>query len=264
MSAIGFQKTLERNRPAWAIVMAVFLSILPPKPLFAFDFSHWDSTIKKHTRKSSWAGVSYMGFDYAGAARSREFDTLIAGLESFAPETLRGRDEALAFWINVYNIFAVKVVRDNYPVKSIKDAGGLLTSVWKIPAGKVGGKPFSLDDIEHRILRPMNEPLVHFAIVCASVSCPDIMENAYTPSELDSQLKSQTARFLENTGKGMRVDHAGKTVYLSKIFNWYENDFEAMGGVIAFLNSQSGGRRNIPTGYSIKYLPYNWDINDTR
>lgn len=257
-------KALKAPLARLSIVALVLASLLLPAPLYAFDFSQWDAILKKHTHKSSRDGVTYMGFDYAGSAGSKEFDNLVAGLESFAPETLRGRDETMAFWINVYNIFAVKIVRENYPVKSIKDAGGLLTSVWKVPAGKVGGKAFSLDDIEHKILRPMNEPLVHFVIVCASVSCPDISIDAYTPSVLKSQLKSQTEKFLENSGKGMRVDHGSRTVYLSKIFDWYEKDFEKTGGVIGFLNSESGGKRNIPGGYSIKHIPYDWDLNDAR
>ncbi|MBF0291711.1 MAG: DUF547 domain-containing protein [Nitrospinae bacterium] len=246
------------------IIVTILLSLFTPAPLHAFDFGQWDAILKKNTRKSNWKGVSYTGFDYAGVAGSKEFDKLIAGLETFSPETLRGRDEIISFWINVYNIFAVKLARDHFPVKGIKDIGSVIYPVWKHPAGKVGSKSYSLDDIEHNILRPMNEPAIHFAIVCASVSCPDLRTESYTAPALREQLKTQTRLFLENSGKGMRVEHENKTVHLSMIFDWYKKDFDAAGGVIGFLNSEMGGRRKIPADYSIKSLPYNWDLNITR
>jgi hypothetical protein len=90
------------------------------------------------------------------------------------------------------------------------------------------------------------------------------MAQAYTPSALKAQLKSQVSRFLENSGKGMRVEHADRTVYLSPIFDWYEKDFDNAGGVTGFLNSDMGGRRKIPAGYSVKYMPYNWGLNVAR
>jgi len=161
---------------------------------------------EKNTRPSNYEGIGYDGFDYAAVLDSREFDKLIAGLESFSPAELRGRDESLAFWINVYNIFAVKLVRDYYPIEGIKDVGGIFSPAWIVPAGKVGGKMYTLYGIEHKILRSMNEPAIHFAIVCASVSCPDLRVEAYTASALNDQLKSQINRFLENREKGMRVD----------------------------------------------------------
>lgn len=254
---------MKRCRQA-SVISALFLSVCLSSPLYAFDFSQWDAILVKHTRPSNHAGIGYTGVDYAAIVNSREFDKLVAGLESFSPQELRGREEVLAFWINVYNIFAVKLVRDHFPVASIKDAGNIFFPVWSAPAGKVGGKMYTLNDIEHEILRPMNEPAVHFAIVCASVSCPDLRPEAYTAPMLKDQMKSQVSRFLENGGKGMRVNRERKTMHLSKIFAWYEKDFAGYGGIIGFLNSELGGSRNIPKGYKIKHLPYNWDLNAAR
>ena len=242
----------------------MFLSLSLSMPLYAFDFSQWDAILKKNTRPSNFEGIVYTGFDYAAILKSREFDKLVGGLELFSPEVLRGREEKLAFWINVYNIFAVKLVRDHCPVICIKEVGNFISPVWEVPAGKVGGRMYSLNDIEHKILRPMNEPSIHFVIVCASVSCPDLLPEAYTADALRDQLKLQTNRFLENMGKGMRVDREKKTVYLSMIFDWYEDDFKDAGGNIGFLNSEWAGSRNIPSDYAIKYLPYNWDLNTVR
>lgn len=253
-----------KRRGQLGIIAPLLVLFCLPAPLFAFDFSSWDALLKKNTRPAHHRGVGYAGFDYSAVRGSSEFGRLVAALEAVSPDEVRGRDETLAFWINTYNIFAVKLVCDHFPVASIKDAGSVFFPVWAKPAGKVGGKSYSLDDIEQKILRPLNEPAIHFAIVCASVSCPDLRAEAYTASALKEQLKSQTARFLENSGKGMRVDRENKTVYLSMLFDWYEKDFKNTGGVIGFLNSGPGGGRNIPPDYAIQRLPYNWDLNTVR
>lgn len=253
-------------RRCWCaqVIAALFLSVCLPQQLYAFDFALWDAILKKNTRPSNHEGIGYIGFDYAATLNSRDFDKLVAGLASFSTGQLGGREEVMAFWINAYNIFAVKLVRENFPIICIKDVGSFISPVWDKPAGKVGGKIYSLNDIEHKILRPMNEPAIHFAIVCASVSCPDMLPEAYTPAALKNQLKSQVNRFLENKQKGMRIDRKNKTVHLSMIFDWYEKDFTPAGGIISFLNSELAGNRNIPADYAIKHLPYNWDLNVAR
>ncbi|MFA7241551.1 MAG: DUF547 domain-containing protein [Sulfuricellaceae bacterium] len=255
-----------RMRRCWCaqVIAALFLSVCLPQQLYAFDFALWDAILKKNTRPSNHEGIGYIGFDYAATLNSRDFDKLVAGLASFSTGQLGGREEVMAFWINAYNIFAVKLVRENFPIICIKDVGSFISPVWDKPAGKVGGKIYSLNDIEHKILRPMNEPAIHFAIVCASVSCPDMLPEAYTPAALKNQLKSQVNRFLENKQKGMRIDRKNKTVHLSMIFDWYEKDFTPAGGIISFLNSELAGNRNIPADYAIKHLPYNWDLNVAR
>lgn len=255
-----------RARRCWCaqVIAALLLSVCLPQQLYAFDFSTWDAILKKNTRPSIYKGIGYTWFDYDAILKSREFDKLVADLASFSPGELRVGEEAMAFWINAYNIFAVRLVRDNCPIVCIKDVGNFISPVWEKPAGKVGGKIYSLNDIEHKILRPMNEPTIHFAIVCASVSCPDMLPEAYSAAALKSQMKSQVNRFLENREKGMRVDRKRKTVHLSMIFDWYEKDFAEAGGVIGFLNSNMGGSRNIPMDYTIRYLPYNWDLNAVR
>ena len=245
-------------------IAALFLLVCLSTQVYAFDFSAWDTILKKNTRPSTYMGIGYAGFDYAAILKSGEFDKLLAGLESFSPAELRGRDEALAFWINVYNIFAVKLVRDYFPVAGIREAGGIFSPAWIVPAGMVGGKMYTLHEIEHEILRPMNEPAIHFAIVCASISCPDLRAEAYTAPALKEQLRSQISRLLENREKGMRVDREKKTVYLSMLFKWYEKDFAGAGGGIGFLNCELGGRHNIPLDYVVDYLPYNWYLNTVR
>ncbi|MGH8557393.1 MAG: DUF547 domain-containing protein [Methylococcales bacterium] len=107
--------------------------------------------------------------------------------------------------MNSYNILAIKMVLDHWPVESIKDAGGLLNPVWNQRAGEIGGEPVTLGQIEHKILRPMGEPRIHFAIVCASVSCPNLYNQPYTAARLNTQLDEQVRGFSGNEEEGMAV-----------------------------------------------------------
>ena len=99
---------------------------------------------------------------------------LVASLAASDPSALRGRDEQLAFWSNAYNILAMDLVVEHAPEQSIKDIGSLFFPVWKKPAGKIGGKTYSLDEIEHGIVRPLGDPRAHVAVICASLSCPPL------------------------------------------------------------------------------------------
>jgi hypothetical protein len=193
-----------------------------------------------------------------------------AGTELLAqarPEDLRGQSEHLAFWINVYNVLAIDVVLQHYPVASIRDAGGLFTPVWKIDAGSVGGRIRTLHEIEHEILRPMGEPRIHAAIVCASTSCPSLAREPYTAAQLDAQLDASLASFLADSRKGLAVDWPGGPLRLSKIFDWFEKDFAAQGGVRKFITPHAPARERAwlaGPGKSarIRYLGYDWSLND--
>ena len=150
------------------------------------------------------------------------------------------------------------MVLDHWPLKSIKDVGSLLSPVWDKPAGEIGGKRVTLGQIEHEILRPMGEPRVHFAIVCASVSCPDLNNRPYTAARLDGQLDEQVRRFLGNKTKGVAV--ADNQIRISKIFDWFEEDFQRAGGVDAFVRRY---RPNLPASPVEADIPYDWDLNET-
>ena len=140
----------------------------------AFEFSDWDILLKKHVKPGLVDGISLNTVVYGKLRLDPVFHRLENNLKLFPLSKLRTNQEKLAFWINVYNIFAVKIVRDNYPLKSIKDVGGLFKSVWKLKVGAVDDRKYSLDEIEHGILRKRGDPRIHTAIVCASISCPDL------------------------------------------------------------------------------------------
>jgi hypothetical protein len=230
----------------------------------AFDFSDWDVLVKKYVSTKTLDGVPLNAVDYAGLKKDSGFSGLVSRLESYPLENLKSSESKLTFWINVYNILAAKMITDNYPIKSIKDVGSFFKPVWKRPAGKVGGKERTLNDIEHEILRKMDEPRIHVAIVCASVSCPDLRPEAYTAESLNAQLDDQMKKFLDSQEKGMKLDEKKNKVYLSSIFKWFAEDFESRGGVLKYIGQYvSPEDKKILSRSKIKtsYLDYNWKIN---
>ncbi len=241
-------------------VLVAMLSVLSVVNASAFDFAGWDVLLKKHVRPTTIDGVRLNGVDYKALPKDPEYTKLISDLAKFSPKTLKDPQEKMAFWINTYNIMAVKMVLDHMPVKSIKDAGGIFSSVWKKVVGKVGGRDVTLNEIEHEILRPMGDPRIHVAIVCASVSCPDLRPEAYTADQLDKQLDEQMRLFLANSSKGLRVQ--GKEIAVSKIFSWFEDDFESKGGVTSYLYPYAPKTAQaILKNASLDYLDYNWNLN---
>ncbi len=245
----------------WVLMVC---AVLAPSSAWAFDFKGWDGLLKKHVGPTTIDGVRLAGVNYLALKKDPAYSKLIADLKSFSPATLKTTKEKMTFWINTYNVMAVKMVLDHYPVDSIKDAGSVFTSVWKKEVGVVGGKKVTLNDIEHEILRKMGDPRIHVAIVCASVSCPDLRKEAYTVDRLDAQLDDQFKRFLENRSKGLQVDRGKKRVTLSKIFDWFEEDFESKGGVLPYLSryAPEKDRAFLKKGNpKVSYLDYNWDLN---
>ena len=248
------------------VLMVVLLSIHSPAQAKNFEFSDWDILLGKYVKADLIDGISLNSVSYGKLRLDPVFNKLDKSLSLFSPSKLTTDQEKLAFWINVYNIFAVKIVMNNYPLKSIKDVGGFFKSVWKVKAGTVGGKKYTLDEIEHGILRKMGDPRIHTAIVCASISCPNLTTKSYSSENLNKQLDMQMKDFLANPNKGMRIninEQPGK-IFLSQIFNWFAQDFKSSGGVRNFISLYvSKENRNVIKNpqYSISYMDYNWAIN---
>ncbi len=224
------------------------------------DLSALDWLLKHHVSSGERHGVALHQIDYRAWSADPAYPRALAALNRFDPARLESDAERLAFWINAYNLLAIKVVIDHQVQGSIKDAGSLFRSVWKMDAGRVGGKPVSLDTIEHHILRPMGDPRIHMAIVCASVSCPDLRMEAYAPERLDAQLYEQARLFLTNHTKGMRG--TGR-VTVSKIFDWFAADFGGEDGVLRFISNHlpEGAARPIRID---GYFDYDWALNNPR
>jgi hypothetical protein len=255
-------------RIALSGLLLAILAALGPGPAQAEDpFNEvlYRGLLSRHTRSvEDTAGTRV---DYRRLRGSSDWQRLLRNVAQARPEDLRGQSERLAFWINVYNVLAIDVVLRHYPVESIKDAGRLFTPVWKIDAGTVGGRIRSLHEIEHEILRPMGEPRIHAAIVCASTSCPSLAREPYTAAQLDAQLDAALASFLADPRKGLAVDRPGGQLKLSRIFDWFEDDFAAQGGVRAFVTLHAPAKERAwlaGPGKSarIRSLDYDWSLND--
>ena len=258
--------SLVKKLSKYYFILTCLFFILGPTNSNAFDFSEWDVLLEKYVEPDLIDGISLNTVAYGKLRLDPTFHQLESKLRSFSPTKLETQQDKLAFWINVYNIFAVKIVTDNYPLKSIKNVGGLFKSVWKIKAGMVGGEKYTLDEIEHGILRKIEDPRIHTAIVCASISCPNLSMKAYKSENLNEQLDIQMSDFLANPNKGMRIDNnqEPKRILLSRIFDWFADDFKSSGGVREFIKPY------VPVRYRpaleniqnpISYMDYNWSIN---
>lgn len=222
-------------------------------------FSHqlWTDVLQKY--------VSPQGkVNYKGLKNNRiQFDAYLKLLSSSHPNDSWQKNEQLAYWINTYNAFTVELILKNFPVKSIRDIGGLIKipgiqSAWDIEFIIIENKEYALGDIEHKILlKQFKEPRIHFAINCASHSCPKLIQEAYTADKLDAQLTGAAKTFLADTEKN--TIRSGK-IEISKIFDWYKDDFTKNGSLISFLNKYSPVKINEDA--KVSYMEYNWNLNE--
>lgn len=174
--------------------------------------------------------------------------------------------EKLAFLINAYNAFTLKLIVDNYPVSSIKKIGGIFSTPWEIKFFSLLGRPLSLDQIEHEMIRAwFSEPRIHFALVCASKGCPALRYEPYVPSRIYEQLEDATKKFLKDEGRN-RYAPDERTLYLSSIFDWYKEDFQkfpnATQGFVAKYYLDNGMEKNDILSSKISFLSYDWTLND--
>ena len=153
------------------------------------------------------------------------------------------------------NANTIKLIIDNYPLKSIKD----ISNPWLKNRLKIGDEDYSLADIENGILRKMNEPKIHFAINCASISCPKLMNTAYTAENVQDLMKQATEEFINNSEKNKLSTNSPK---ISEIFKWYKSDFTENGTIINYINQYANTK--ISEGAKINYIEYNWGLNDQK
>ncbi|MBF2709610.1 DUF547 domain-containing protein [Flavobacterium soyangense] len=213
----------------------------------AINHSKWNELLQKHV--SSKGNVDYKGFKKDALALQSYLDLLAKN----TPEKSWSKNAVLAYWINAYNAFTVKLILDNYPIKSIKKING----PWDKEFFALGGKKYSLGEIEHKILRKMNEPRIHFAINCASFSCPNLANEAYTEAELEKQLSRAAKSFLNDASKNAISANKAE---LSQIFDWFSDDFKKNGTLIDFINKYSLVKMD--DNAKISFKDYNWNLNE--
>jgi hypothetical protein len=211
------------------------------------DHSIWTAELKKYV--SADGQVNYAAWEKDQAA----LDRYLAQLASTQPLSNWSTNVQLAYWINVYNAFTVKLILEHYPVQSIKDIqqGNPWDHLWI----NLGGKTYSLNQIENEfIIQRFRDPRIHFALNCGARSCPPLLNEAYEPARLDVQLTTRTASFITNPQfNQLNVSPAR----ISLIFEWYKADFKP--DVISFLNTYTPAP--ISTEMALDYLPYDWALN---
>lgn len=258
------------------MMAAAFLLLSAPAMAATFDRTHagYDLLLKRFVADGR---VDYKGLKADPSALDAYLDSA-AGV-SEAEFNAWAEPEQLAFLINLYNAATLKLILDHYPVDSIRDIGTFLRGPWSRPVVRLFGGAITLDNLEHDIIRKRyDEPRIHVAVVCAAKSCPPLRSEAYTASALDAQLDDQTRGFLESP-IGLRIDRARRAVYFSSIFKWYGEDFVAgfspksgfagLGRTERAVANFCSGYLSAPDGdylkaggYSVKYLDYDWSLND--
>ena len=219
-----------------------------------FTHEQWTNLLQKHVNPDGW--VNYEGF----IKDSLQLNNYLQQIESNYPnEKNWSREQILAYWINAYNAYTVQIVIRNYPVASIKDIKpgvAFLNSVWDIKFITIEGEQLDLNNIEHNILRKMNEPRIHFAVNCASYSCPKLLNTAYEAATIDNQLNQQAIDFINDPKRNVIT---AEKADVSSIFNWFTGDFTNDGSLKDFLNKYS--KVPIAENTGINFLEYNWNLN---
>ncbi|PIQ83149.1 MAG: hypothetical protein COV75_09050 [Candidatus Omnitrophica bacterium CG11_big_fil_rev_8_21_14_0_20_63_9] len=218
------------------------------------DHGLWNELVERYAQDGR--------VDYDGVAQDAEtLERYLALLADTDPEQLPSPESRLAFWINAYNASVFKGVLDHRPLKSVKDIKGFFDRL-RYP---VGGEELTLNQIEERA-RASGDWRVHFAVNCASASCPPLRPEAYAAGSLEAQLADQTTQFLANTRDGLRLD--GPTLWVSSIFKWYAKDFSpsrlTSNALLDLLDPylpESVRQAARARTFTMRYLPYDWSLN---
>lgn len=209
------------------------------------DHTIWNELLQQYVDENG--RVDYGGFEKGEGQLNQYLDRLA----NASPTDAWSRNEALAYWINAYNAFTVKLILDNRPLSSIRD----IEEPWARKWIELDGKTYSLDDIEHGIIRPTyREPRIHFALVCAAASCPPLPDRAFTANNLERMLEDRTRSFIRDEEFNVTQE---EVVRVSPLFDWYAEDF---GDLRTYLNTYL--RTPIPEGKQITFLDYDWSLND--
>ena len=201
--------------------------------------------------------------DYPAIKKDSRFAKYLKQISSVNPSQLKG-DGLKSYWINAYNAFTIKLINDNWPVKSIMDIKK--GKAWDEVHFVVNGQKYTLNQIEHKILRPLGDARIHFALVCAAKSCPPLRSEAYEAGKLSKQLNDQGRTFLRDHDLN-KFNVRERTADLSQIFNWFGDDFaKSKSGVLKsltpYLDKEAAAdiKKNA-SKWSVQYLNYDWSLN---
>ena len=229
-----------------AVLLCVFFSLIL-QGQGETEHTLWTQILQSHVTDKG--EVNYKALQQ----HPEELEQYLNNLKENQPQDSWSENRQKAYWINVYNAYTIQLILNNYPVKSIKD----IKNPWDKNFIPYEGSKIALNTVEHKILRKMNDPRIHFAIVCASESCPKLKNLAFEEATLDSQLDLATQEFLNDTSKNLISKNS---LLLSKIFKWFRKDFEVNGSLIDFIDKYS--KKDIDPKAKVKFKDYNWDLNE--
>jgi len=198
--------------------------------------------------------------DYQALGGDERLDAYLDLLGRTDPKSITDDRERLAYWINAYNAFTLRLVIVHMPVESIREISVDGNGPWDIPFIEIAGRLYTLNQIEHEIIRKeFREPRIHMALVCAALGCPPLRSEAYRGSDLEGQLEDNTRRFMADSTKN-RYDPSTGTLELSEIFSWFGDDFRRTHGSV-----ERFARQYYPVGegreLTLRFLPYDWSLN---
>ncbi|WP_075340382.1 DUF547 domain-containing protein [Tenacibaculum agarivorans] len=228
-------------------ILSIFLSIS-----ISAQTSTFNTLLNTHV--DAKGNVNYKAFKQDEA----KLDSYLTYLKDTKPSSSWSKNKQKAFWINAYNAYTIKLILQNYPTKSIMKIKKKGKTAWKIPFAVVGGKTYTLDHIEHKILRKkLFDPRIHVGVNCASGSCPKLHNKAFTAKNIDAELESLMKQFINDS---KRNNLAKKdVVQISEIFNWFKADFTKKGSVIDYINKYANEK--VDDNAKIRYLSYDWSLN---
>jgi hypothetical protein len=261
-------------------LVAALAALALPAAAFDHTYAAWDALLKQHVRYVSDGHASRV--DYTGLQRdATRFSAVLDELQKVTRAEFDGwsKPQQEAFLINAYNAFTVKKILTRYPdIRSIRDFGTVFGNPWKDKFFTLFGAPATLDMVEHEMLRKpgvYDEPRIHFAVVCASVGCPMLRDEAFTADKLDAQLEDGIRRFLADRTRN-RYDPAKARLEVSKIFDWYGADFEkgnrgytsvkaTLAKYADLLADRPGDRAVVQAQRAdVSFLDYDWSLNDAK
>lgn len=239
------------------IALALFGSVATARA--GFDHDLYDRLLKSHVKDGL--------VNYKALKDDPRLDRYLQQLASARLDDLKSRNDKVAFWTNAYNAYTLKLIADHYPVSSIYDIKVPdYADPWKVPMARVAGTVYTLDQIENEILRPKwPDPRIHYALVCAAKSCPQLRSEAYTAADLDDQFDDQAAWFMIHRNQ---FDLSTRTAMLSKVYEWYAVDFgkdqtEALRTLIPHVEEPLAlALEKEAKQWKVRFVEWNWELNE--
>ena len=265
-AALGACASIERVALPKAQLLSEDFAFRAPQQTQQVNYAAYDQFLRSYWRQDA-AGIARLRYGDVSAADKARLVNFVNVLQQVDPNQL-GRDDQLAFWINLYNAQTIRLVLDNYPVSSIREIkdGPLSIGPWNRKDVVVSGTALSLNDIEHRIIRPVfQEPRIHYALNCAAVSCPNLAPQAWRGSGLDAAFEAAERAYLSDP-RGVSIAPDGR-VTASKIFIWFREDFgENEKAVVARLldKTPADTRAALAARGRIDRYAYDWALNEAR